>query len=326
MTGEPPKRWRVARSTLVAAITVAVVGLVVLAVLAWTAWSREGSVPVAVVISLLALAGIAYVWRFALHPRVHITADEIVVRNPLRTTTLPLDDLSVVAPGENGMVLATDEESTEAWCIQKSLRAIRAARTDTRADRIATEMITLLDVRDQDHPDALPRHRPDADGFAVRRAVPSESAVLADLERQASEAALGHLFGDQSYPLDEVTDRWRRVLGDPALHVRIGELDGEPIGYLAYSDVRVHHLGVRPDRFRKGYGSRLLDYATGEIFDRLSPQAHLWVLVGNTTARGFYAARGWEPSGETGHSEFPPYPEEIQLVLDNPVAPRHGGR
>lgn len=326
MTGEPPRGWRAARSTLITAIVAALVVLTILGVLAWLAWSEEGSILVSVVIGLLALAGIGYVWRFTLHPRVEITEDEVVVRNPLHTTRLLLDELSVVVPGENGMVLATDEQSVEAWCVQKSLRAIRAHRADTRADRVAAELTSWLDARDRDHPEALPRHRPDDDGFTVRRARADEAPILADLERQASEAALSHLFGEQSYPIDDVTARWRRVLRDPALHVRIGSLDAEPIGYLAYSDVRVQHLGVRPDRFRKGYGSRLLDYATGEIFDRLTPQAHLWVLVGNTTAREFYTARSWRASGETGHSEFPPHPEEVELVLDNPVSPRHGGR
>lgn len=326
MSGTPPTRWRAARSTLVAATGAAVLAVGVLILLSVLAWRDQSSLVVAVVCSLLALAVVGYVWRFALHPSLHWTGDDLVVRNPLRTSTLPLDDLSVVVPGENGLVLATDEATVEAWCIQKSTRSIRHGRSDTRADQIAGELTARLDARDRDHPSALDRHRPAADGFVVRRAAAAEATLLADLERRASEAALAHVFGDRPYPFEDVRRRWLEVLRDPALHVRIATLDQEPVGYLAYSAVRVHHLGVRPDHFRSGFGRRLLDYATGEIFDRLTPQATLWVLSDNTVARTFYTSCGWRPSGRTGHSEFPPHPEEVELVLDNPVTPRRGGR
>lgn len=326
MTGEPPLRWRAARTTLVVAITAATVAIGVLVALAALAWFREGSWVVALLIGLLAVAGLGYVWRYALHPQVFLTDDDVVVRNPWHTHTLALDDLAVVAPGENGMRLGTAEESVEAWCIQKPLSAIRAGRTDTRADRIATELTAALDTRDRTHPAALPRHLPDEDGFLVRRASYVDAPLLADLERQTGEAALGHIFGDRPYPLDDVTERWQQKILDPAIQVRVGVLDGEPIGYLAFSADQIHHVGIRPDRFRKGYGSRLVDYATGEIFDQLVPRARLWVLTDNRTACSFYLARGWRPSGGSQPSEFPPHPEEVEMIMDNPVTPRHGGR
>jgi ribosomal protein S18 acetylase RimI-like enzyme len=86
----------------------------------------------------------------------------------------------------------------------------------------------------------------------------------------------------------------------------------------------IHHLGVRVDQHRRGYGSALLEFASLEVFAEGVPEASLWVLSGNEAARSFYRAHGWTETEERNTAEFPPFPEERKLVRRNPSAPRRG--
>ena len=45
----------------------------------------------------------------------------------------------------------------------------------------------------------------------------------------------------------------------------------------------------------------------------------LWVLADNHRARGLYHHLGWEPTGQEQPAEWPPYPLELQLVLDRAI-------
>ena len=71
-----------------------------------------------------------------------------------------------------------------------------------------------------------------------------------------------------------------------------------PVGFVAFDDDTVLHLGVVPDQTRRGYGSALLEFASLEIFAGGAREASLWVLADNEAARAFYRAHGWTETGE----------------------------
>ena len=79
---------------------------------------------------MLAAGAVIYGWRFGLHPRLIATTAGVEVVNPGRRTDISWDDLTVIAPGENGLVLGTEEARTEAWCVQKSKSGARKGRSD----------------------------------------------------------------------------------------------------------------------------------------------------------------------------------------------------
>ena len=58
-------------------------------------------------------------------------------------------------------------------------------------------------------------------------------------------------------------------------------------------------INVRPDVWRSGFGSTLLQAATDRLRERGSGELVLWVLRDNDRARRFYEANGWIADGAT---------------------------
>ena len=317
MTDQARRVWRAGRPSLVLVALFATAAGIIIPVLAYLIYRSEGSPWIPALLIVLTVLALTYAWRFGLHPRLVATDAGIEVVNPLRRTTVDWEDITVIAPGENGLVIATEDSTTEAWCVQKSNRAAKRGEV-TRADRIAHQLLDILEeVVD-------PPLEDEQTGLRIRRARFDESRVLATLERGASELALAHVFPPEKYPypLAEVQKRWRRRLRDGRVRVHVLERKDEPVGYVAFGDGVIHHLGVLAQHHRRGYGSALLEFASLEVFAEGTPEASLWVLSGNEAARAFYRAHGWTETEDRKTAEFPPYPEELKLVRRNPAAPR----
>ncbi len=308
--------WRAAPLTLAVVIAFLVISVVVIPVLAYLIYQRQHGYVLPSVLIALTVAVVLYAWRFGLHPRIVADDREVTVVNPFRKNRFGWDELRVVFPGQNGLVIASARTRTEAWCVQKSNTATRRGRY-TRADAVAADLLELADAHD-------PAAQEGDDGLRIRRARPDEVRRLARMERAASEAALEHIFPpeDYPYPIDEIARRWRRLLRNPRVEVRVLDAFDAPVGYLAYDDERVRHLGIVPQQSGQGFGSRLLAHACDEIFAGGAEQSTLWVLEENNRAREFYRHRGWTETDERRECEFPPYPAELRMVRPNPSVPR----
>lgn len=317
MTVPTRRVWRVSPATLAGVwvfVVVAGIGVPTLAVLSWL---RAGEPLIAAFLTVLAIAAVIYGWRFGLHPRLIATDEGVEVVNPGRRVALDWDELTVVAAGENGLILGTEQSRTEAWCVQKSKTATRKGRT-SRADMIVAELEQLLDRFD-------PPLEDDQTGIKLRRARQSEADLLTALERAASEANLRHIFdpGKHPYPTDDVRRRWRRLLRDRRVHIRVLEEYERPAGLVAWdSRGQLRHLAVSPRYVNHGYGSLLLQLATEELMAGGTRELTLWVLEDNLDARGFYRSRGWRDTDERADCEYPPHPVEMKMVRTNPSAPR----
>ncbi|MBA8795864.1 ribosomal protein S18 acetylase RimI-like enzyme [Friedmanniella endophytica] len=337
-----PRRqtWRASRAGLALIGLFVLICLLGLPGLAWYSWSLREHLAVPLLLLVLTVAGLLYAWRFGLHPRITADDEQLVVRNPFRTHRLPWDQISLVIPGGNGLVVAGPETTVEAWCVQKSTRAQATGRR-TRADAVADAIWR----RWEEHNPPVRTSAGDVD-LTLRRARPGAEALLADLERQAGIEAFPHVFPAETYPfpLEQVTDRWRDVLRDPALQTLIAvaapatgpdpSAEGtagegtagaapEPVGFVALSASSVLHLGVRPDRQGRGVGGCLLTCAEDELFaDPFLAEASLWVLVDNDRARRFYRDHGWHESDNRRRSPYPPGPPELRMTKPNPRAAR----
>jgi ribosomal protein S18 acetylase RimI-like enzyme len=316
MTDRARRVWRAGAQSLVLVGLFAVAAGIVIPVLAYLVYRSDGSPWIPALLIVLTVLALVYAWRFGLHPRLIATDAGIEVVNPLRRTSIDWYDITHIAPGENGLVVATANGVTEAWCVQKSNRAARRGEV-TRADRVAHELLDILDLVD-------PPLEDEQTGLRIRRARFDESRLLATLERGASELALAQIFPPEQYPYPqaEVQRRWRRRLRDGRTRVHVLERHDEPVGYVAFGDGTIHHLGVLADQQRRGYGSALLEFASLEVFAEGFPEATLWVLSGNEVARTFYRTHGWTETGLRQTAEFPPFPEECKMVRRNPTAPR----
>ncbi len=309
--------WRVSTGTLtVVWIFVAVAGLGV-PTLAVLTYLRSGDLLIALFLAVLAVAAVVYAWRFGLHPRLIADAGGVEVVNPGRRTHLDWDDLTVIAPGENGLVLGTEVARTEAWCVQKSRSATTKGRT-TRADRVVADLEELQDQFD-------PPLEDEQTGLRLRRARQADLDLLTSIERAAGEAGLRHIFdpAEHPYPTADVRRRWRRLLRDRQVQLRVLEEHGTPVGLVAWdSRGQLRHLAVAPRHARRGHGSLLLQYATEELMATGARELSLRVLEENLQARGFYRARGWRDTDDRAASEYPPHPMEMTMVRTNPAAPR----
>lgn len=316
MTGPTRRSWRASAPALVVVGLFALVAGLAVPALAYLIYREEGAPWIPIGLAVLTVLALVYAWRFGLHPRLLATETGVEVVNPFRRRSFDWDEITLIAPGENGLIVGSEDEFAEAWCVQKSNFAARRGRF-TRADRVAHELLDILDRHD-------PPLEDEETGLRIRRARPDESRLLTRLERAASEDALSHVFPPEQfpYPVAAVTRRWRRVLHDRRTRVYVLELADEAVGFVAFDNAAIAHLGVLPHHSRRGYGSALLAFASQEIFDGGAAEASLWALTDNEVARRFCRAHGWVDTDERRTSEFPPEPEERRMTRRNPAAPR----
>ncbi|GAA2109966.1 hypothetical protein GCM10009841_31620 [Microlunatus panaciterrae] len=309
--------WRASPGSLVMVIAFMAVAGLCLPALAYLIYRSQHDPVVPMVLSVLTILALLYAWRFGLHPQLRADDQGVTIRNPFRRHGFAWEDVSLIAPGENGLVIGSEEEQAEAWCVQKSNHATRQGK-HTRADRISAQLFDLLEEATGP---LTEQHLP---GVRLRRARPYEDELLTTLERAASEAALSHVFPPEQfpYPVDTVRARWRSLLRDRQASIRLLEVEGEPVGFVAYDSSTVRHLGILPEQMRRGYGTLLLEHATSEIFDRAAPSAALWVLEDNKIARDFYLGQGWVETDDRRECAFPPGPTEMMMTKRNPAAPR----
>ena len=149
-----------------------------------------------------------------------------------------------------------------------------------------------------------------------RAATAADAEALRDLEQAANLVALGHVFDPRVFPFpaEAVLARWRTVLDEPSVTVDVAEGPSGLIVLAAYDTTTLRHLAVHPDWWGRGVGSTAVDRAATRIrAGGVAPR--LWCLVANERARALYRRLGWEPTGAERQAEWPPYPTEIEMVL-----------
>ncbi|MBA3232856.1 MAG: GNAT family N-acetyltransferase [Propionibacteriales bacterium] len=147
----------------------------------------------------------------------------------------------------------------------------------------------------------------------IRVADGADAVTLFVMEKAASSTALTHVFSGVPFPDDDVISRWRLVLDDPSATVLVDEEAGEPVGYAAYGDGWLRHLGVVPGRWRAGRGRALHDAVIRKSTADGATVSKLWVLVDNHRALAFYASLGWKATGQREPEVFAPYP--LKMVM-----------
>lgn len=149
-----------------------------------------------------------------------------------------------------------------------------------------------------------------------RRATGADAAALRDLERAASNAGLGHVFGDLAYPDDDVLARWALVLEDPEVVTEVVEDADGLVAFAAHDGTSLRHLGVRPDAWGRGLGREGIARAVA------AGSSRLWVLAQNHRARRLYDSLGWSPTGASGECPWPPHPVELEYAAPEDPAPQ----
>jgi putative acetyltransferase len=148
-----------------------------------------------------------------------------------------------------------------------------------------------------------------------RQATPEDAQALLDVERAAGIAALGHIFPPSMYPFpsDEVRAKWESALIEPGVRVLVldDDVDSSRLAcFVAHDERLLRHLAVHPSRWGAGLARAAMDAAVAGMSD-----PRLWCLADNDQAIGFYEHLGWRRTGRTLPSEFPPFPDQVEMVL-----------
>ena len=152
----------------------------------------------------------------------------------------------------------------------------------------------------------------------IRDARPDEAATLAAIQRDASLAALAHIFppDEYPYPMAEVTDRWEDALADERVAVFVAEDGGIPVGVAGARAEWLDGLYVLPEWWSRGVGRALHDHVLEHLRSAGSTRCHLWVLEHNDRARRFYERLGWREDGTSRVVPFPPHPTDLGYAIE----------
>jgi GNAT superfamily N-acetyltransferase len=147
----------------------------------------------------------------------------------------------------------------------------------------------------------------------IREARPDEAEALAAIQRDASIAALGHIFPPELYPFpfEAVRERWQESVAEPELEVLVAEEEGAPIGVAGSRADWLDGLYVLPEWWSRGVGRLLHDDVLERQRASGGTECHLWVLEHNDRARAFYGRLGWQENGDSRVVPFPPHPLDI---------------
>lgn len=120
----------------------------------------------------------------------------------------------------------------------------------------------------------------------LRPAGPADAAEVANLDLSARLTALPHV--KWAHSPDEVR-HWIAAMLIPSGHVHVADEGRLIAGYIALRDGWIDQLSVRPDRWRRGVGTALLDLAKD-----LSPRGlSLRCFQSNQPARALYERHGF---------------------------------
>lgn len=144
----------------------------------------------------------------------------------------------------------------------------------------------------------------------LRDATRADLPAILDVQEEGSVLALSHLFpqDEHPFPRDELAARWAEEIDSPDVRVLVVSRDGTVAGFVALKADQLLHLGTAVST----WGTGLATDVHAEILELLPREPHLWVFTENRRARTFYAKMGWQPTGRTRPSVFPPYPELLE--------------
>jgi ribosomal protein S18 acetylase RimI-like enzyme len=163
-----------------------------------------------------------------------------------------------------------------------------------------------------------PSHRAEkaprnAGRHTVRRAGPDDARAIAETGVVGWRSAYRGLLADDYLDGMSVDTReiaWRQRLEsdfDGLTPAWVGEAGGRVLGFVSGGPPRdddiappaaeIYAIYLRPEAWRRGLGTALMETATVHFRGHGATYLVLWVFEANAPARAFYEALGWVPDG-----------------------------
>jgi ribosomal protein S18 acetylase RimI-like enzyme len=149
--------------------------------------------------------------------------------------------------------------------------------------------------------------------FTVRRARPDDAPAIAETGVFGWRSAYRGILPDEyldGMSIDTREIAWRhRLEADPEglTPAWVGESAGRVVGFVSGGPPRdedvaapaaeIYAVYLRPEAWRQGLGTALMEEATNHLRRLGATYLVLWVFEANRPARAFYEALGWLPDG-----------------------------
>src|SRR4029453_9950811 len=88
---------------------------VIIPILAYLIYQNDSTRWLPALLIVLAVLALLYVWRFGLPPKLTGTDQNVEVINPFRRYSFDWDDITVIAPGENGLLIGSEDAAARGW-------------------------------------------------------------------------------------------------------------------------------------------------------------------------------------------------------------------
>ncbi|MEP6650634.1 MAG: GNAT family N-acetyltransferase [Lapillicoccus sp.] len=166
---------------------------------------------------------------------------------------------------------------------------------------------------------AVPRAvRAEIRGTRLRPLTAADLPALIPLQETGGIAGLGHIFPQEAHPFprERIAARWREEIVAHDTDTLAVEVNGELRGFVALRGEEVLHFGTAVESWGSGLAEEAHDLAVDRLVRRGVGTARLWVFTENTRAVRFYERLGWQPTGETRPTTFPPHPTLVAYQLD----------
>jgi len=147
--------------------------------------------------------------------------------------------------------------------------------------------------------------------IAYRDAIPADAPKLDRIFDTSFCDTFAHLYRAEdlnAFLSSFGVAHWEAQLKDPAFAFRIGEVDGEPVGYVKLGPMKLpvdterralvlDQLYILKECHGVGIAHALMDWALAEARRRGAEELYLTVYVDNHRARRFYDRYGFEAVG-----------------------------
>jgi RimJ/RimL family protein N-acetyltransferase len=159
---------------------------------------------------------------------------------------------------------------------------------------------------------ARPANSGESSIMILRAATSADIDALLDVQQPAAVQGLGHIFPQDQHPFprEVIASRWLHEIADPHVSVYLyTEQDGSIQGFAAISGHKLLHFGTALPTWGTGLASRFHDALLEAMAEAHgTPTLTLRVFEENHRARRFYGKHGWQLTGRSSRTAFPPHP------------------
>ncbi|MBI2089157.1 MAG: GNAT family N-acetyltransferase [Deltaproteobacteria bacterium] len=128
----------------------------------------------------------------------------------------------------------------------------------------------------------------DVGGSSIREFQEGDEPAVVGVWHRSGKARYTFLPTWQEFTLDTARKVFREVIR-PKCHIWVGTRDYQIVAYLAMKGSYIDRMYVDPNEWRKGWGTRLVEFAKNLSPDGLELHTHQQ----NVVARAFYERHGF---------------------------------